>query len=336
MRPLLSVLIPTFNRAIFLEGLLIDLERQLCAQEAALGVEILISDNASTDNTSQVLQKFYARNPAWRIFQHSVNLGPDANMIHLIVESQGSYRWIIGDDDRPFPGLIGHILKLLRSDRPSLIYLPSLWRPNISDIHPEPINILSSRKLNNLNCARELHIWTTFLSSWVFSADQLFAGLSSIKLISSGQGSFFVQLGWILPLLTCPQSHIVIVESPAILATSGNTGGYAILRSFLINYPRLVSQYTRGFPRIRLALIGMALRSYMPSLIAAVRVGKTYSNADDTAGLFAKSIKLLWYFPSYWLLCLPALFLPVVLIKYPLYARSVIKKILQSPRSLPK
>lgn len=316
MRPLLSVLIPTFNRAIFLEGLLIDLERQLCAQEAALGVEILISDNASTDNTSQVLQKFYARNPAWRIIQHSVNLGPDANMIHLIVESQGSYRWIIGDDDRPFPGLIRHLLKLLRGDSPSLIYLPSLWAPDISAIHPEPINSLSCRQSSSLNCARELHIWTTFLSSWIFSADQLFAGLSTIQSISSGQGSFFVQLGWILPLLTCPQSRIFILDQPCILATSGNTGGYAILSSFLVNYPRLVISHTPGFIRMRLALIGRPLKYYIPKLILSVRLGEMYRDAGQVAGLFSHCVKLLWYYPSFWLLCIPSFFIPLKVVRF--------------------
>ena len=326
MKPLLSILVPTFNRACFLEGLLLELESQLCGQYPSLDAEVLIGNNASTDNTARVLQEFSERNPGWQIIKHGANLGPDANIMALITESRGSYRWIIGDDDRPFPGVIAHILKVLRSDSPSLIYLPSLWHPDISSIQPDPINNLRYRLSSNLNCARELHIWTTFLSSWIFSADQLLAGLSNIQLISSGQGTFFIQLGWILPLLTCPQSRILIVENTAILATSGNTGGYAILRSFLVGYPRLVCRYTRGFFRIRFALIGMALRSYLPSLIAAVRVGKTYSNAGDTAGIFANSIKLLWYYPSYWLLCLPALFLPAGLIKYPLYARSVIRK----------
>ena len=123
MKPLLSILVPTYNRASFLERLLLELERQTGTQDSALEVEILIGNNASTDNTSRLLQQFQGRNPKWKIIQNSANLGPDANMVHLIAEARGSYRWIIGDDDCPFPGLIVHILKLLRSDRPSLIYL---------------------------------------------------------------------------------------------------------------------------------------------------------------------------------------------------------------------
>ena len=123
MNPLLSILVPTFNRVSFLEGLLLELESQLCGQDPSLDAEVLIGNNASTDKTSCLLQQFYGRNSEWRVIQHSANLGPNANILHLIAESHGSYRWIIGDDDCPFPGLIGHILKLLRSDRPSLIYL---------------------------------------------------------------------------------------------------------------------------------------------------------------------------------------------------------------------
>ena len=119
------------------------------------------------------------------------------------------------------------------------------------------------------------------------------------------------QLGWILPLLVAPSSCIIVLENPCILATSGNTGGYSILKVFLANYPRLVHLYTRGNQAIRQALIGPSLKSFMPSLVLEVRQGKTYHQPGDISGVFKTSLPYLWYQPLYWFLCVPALFLPV-------------------------
>ena len=334
MGTVLSILIPTSNRVSFLERLLLELESQLSSAPADRDVEVIVGDNASVDSTQMVLKAFSARNLDWTTIRHASNLGADANILSLLSRARGKHIWIIGDDDLPCHGLIQHLLRLLRIRSPSLLYLPSLWSSNVSDIHMDPIDSLRYRQVSNLSCARELHIWTTFLSSWIFNADQLFDGLSSIPLISSGRGSFFIQLGWILPLLVLPQSTIYIAKDPGILATSGNTGGYAILRTFIVNYPSLVCKYTGSSTGIRLALIGKALRAFIPSLIVSVRLGKTYPNAGDTAGIFSNSLRYLWYFPSFWLLCLPALLLPVELIRLILSSFSVVKRGFQKLRKL--
>jgi glycosyltransferase involved in cell wall biosynthesis len=334
MKPILSILVPTFNRACYLERLLSEVEIQLNDCHIQGDVEVLVADNASGDLTSQVLDKFSRRNATWKTFKNSTNIGADANMLKLLAESHGSYRWIIGDDDLPAPGVLSYILNLITSLAPSLIYLPSAWHPDISTIKLDPVSKYNYQSLSSLKAAEDLHIWITFISSWVFSADQLFSGLSTMELIAAAQGTYFIQLGWILPLMNCPQSTILTARTPAILATSGNTGGYAILRVFIVNYPSLVCKYTSSFTRIRLALIGKALRSYMPRLIVSVRLGKAYRNWSDTAGIFSDSLKFLWYYPSFWLLCLPALFIPVKLIQFIHSLLSVSKQNVQKYRKL--
>ena len=55
-RPLLSITIPTWNRAPILEIALSQLLPQLI--EFKDSIELIISDNCSTDNTSEVINKF--------------------------------------------------------------------------------------------------------------------------------------------------------------------------------------------------------------------------------------------------------------------------------------
>ena len=80
-------------------------------------VEVLVSDNASTDNTAAVvkaeiekglLNLVYYRNP--------VNLGFDGNIFEIYRRAQGQYVWFMGDDDHIEPGgikaLVGHLLRV--------------------------------------------------------------------------------------------------------------------------------------------------------------------------------------------------------------------------------
>jgi glycosyltransferase involved in cell wall biosynthesis len=316
MRPILSILVPTFNRASFVERLLSEIEIQLHECERGTHVEVAIGDNASDDATCHILASFSERNTRWKIFQNTSNLGAEGNILNLLAETHGKYRWIIGDDDLPAPGLLSYILGTVLSQSPSLIYLPSAWSPDILSLKTNPALQYGYHSLSSLTVARKLNIWVTFLSAWVFNSDQLFTGLSTMELISVGQGSSFIQLGWILPLLTCPQSRIFTLNQPCILATSGNTGGYAILSSFLVNYPRLVISHTTGLFRMRLALIGRPLRNYIPKLILSVRLGKTYRDSGQDAEVFSHCVKLLWYFPSFWLLCIPSFFIPLKLVRF--------------------
>ena len=54
MNKLLSICIPTYNRAQFLPALLESIITQINGHEDK--VEIIVSDNASTDNTKQITQ----------------------------------------------------------------------------------------------------------------------------------------------------------------------------------------------------------------------------------------------------------------------------------------
>ena len=54
-QPLLSICIPTYNRAEYLEGALKNIVTDSAFDSR---VEVIISDNASTDNTQEVGKKY--------------------------------------------------------------------------------------------------------------------------------------------------------------------------------------------------------------------------------------------------------------------------------------
>jgi glycosyltransferase involved in cell wall biosynthesis len=315
MKPLLSILIPTFNRAEYLDRLLCELASQINSSGLCEIIEVVIGNNSSVDNTSIVISSHLSSNTFFSCVTQSSNIGAELNILSLFDSSCGNFRWIIGDDDLPRPGLVNHVVNLLQINSPSLLYLPSKWATDISVFNLGSIEDLVFSYSSRLKSANDLHIWVTFISSWVFNAEQFFSMFEDLHHLSELIGSNLLPIGWILPLLIQPKSRILIVEQPCILATSGNTGGYAVLQTFMINYPKIVHSYTKSSPLIRAALIGNALRSYLPFLIVSVRRGSGFSDAGDCVAIFPSSLKLLWAYPSYWFFCIPALFLPLSLIK---------------------
>ncbi len=103
----LSICIPTYNRVDYLEELLASLTRQCDIP----GVEICISDNASSDGTERFMRGVLkSGNSTVRYIRQSVNIGLDNNMLAVVSMAQGRYIYPLGDDDMLPPGAVDIIL----------------------------------------------------------------------------------------------------------------------------------------------------------------------------------------------------------------------------------
>lgn len=104
----LSICIPTYNRAAFLGEALDSVIRQATDE-----VEIVVSDNASTDNTEALVREFQARFPRIRYHKNPENLGADRNFLKVVELGEGEYCWLLGSDDALAEGAIAAMLPLL-------------------------------------------------------------------------------------------------------------------------------------------------------------------------------------------------------------------------------
>lgn len=93
---ILSICIPTCNRARYLENLLADLVR--CMGSLQYSCEILIGDNFSTDETQNVVRSYANRLPI-RYFRRPENLGILNNLGLLYDAAKGKYCVYLADDD---------------------------------------------------------------------------------------------------------------------------------------------------------------------------------------------------------------------------------------------
>ena len=111
-RSLLSVCIPTCNRAAYLDQCL----AALTPQASALRVPILISDNASTDSTPTIIETYQAAHPEIKVIRQERNVGYDLNHKAVIGMAESEFAWLLGDDDVVFEAALGKVLEALTAD----------------------------------------------------------------------------------------------------------------------------------------------------------------------------------------------------------------------------
>ena len=111
----LSICIPTYNRIRYLKELL----PAILDQADAESVEVVVSDNASTDGTADYLRSLL--NPCLRWWTNETNIGGDRNFLKCVAEAKGEYVWLFGDDDIMPAGAVGRVLDFLRQHNPALL-----------------------------------------------------------------------------------------------------------------------------------------------------------------------------------------------------------------------
>jgi abequosyltransferase len=114
---LLTIAIPSFNRSSLLENQLAWLAQAIQGCEA--DCEILVSDNCSTDNTSDIVRKWQAACPdvSFKSHRNSENIGVMRNIAYCLQNATSEYVWVIGDDDDIRPDTLRYVVDSLKKDR---------------------------------------------------------------------------------------------------------------------------------------------------------------------------------------------------------------------------
>ncbi|WP_264063333.1 glycosyltransferase family 2 protein [Mycobacterium montefiorense] len=92
----ISIGIPVYNGEASLEQALRSIDSQ-----SFHDYEVIISDNASTDNTAQICREMAAINPRVKYFRQENNIGAAANFKFVLDKAVGEYfHWLAADDTR--------------------------------------------------------------------------------------------------------------------------------------------------------------------------------------------------------------------------------------------
>jgi abequosyltransferase len=297
---LLTIAIPTYNRVDSLRLLLQTLRTELEGLDGI--VRVMVSDNASTDATPQLLEEMRVRWPALVARSNPHNIGPELNFCECLDRIDSRYFWILGDDDLPKTGVIRRLSALLSGESPDLLYMQSEWvNPVTGPEQGAPVAELHWESLSRSAFARRVHVWCTFISGMVVNREHLMSALNENS-IREHSGTSLVQLGWVFPVLRTGTKFLFVSDS-CVLATKDNTGGYALLTVFGSNFARIVRKAFRGQPHIANLLISRNMSRYLPGLIwgARSKAGTTFVKENPWPELR----KELGMKPLFWLLLLP-------------------------------
>ncbi|WP_298960278.1 glycosyltransferase family 2 protein [uncultured Methylobacterium sp.] len=142
--PTFTIAIPTFNRAHHLRACLASALAQTCPD-----FEVVVSDNASTDATPEVLAAY--DDPRLRILRQPHNIGLISNWNACLRAARGAYIVILSDDDAAAPDFLARCAALIASHPgiPIVVGLSDLHAQAFGRTHPAR----RSRRLRTGVCA---------------------------------------------------------------------------------------------------------------------------------------------------------------------------------------
>jgi glycosyltransferase involved in cell wall biosynthesis len=109
--PLVSIGLPVFNGEPYLRAAIDSLLAQTLTD-----LELIISDNASTDGTADICREYAARDARVRYVRNDTNIGLNRNCNQVIRMSVGQYFKLAASDDICHPDLVRRCVEVLNDD----------------------------------------------------------------------------------------------------------------------------------------------------------------------------------------------------------------------------
>jgi glycosyltransferase involved in cell wall biosynthesis len=173
-QPLLTIGIPTWNRSRELQQCIQIIASQIDA--VSEDVEIFVSDNASDDETAEMLCGLASKIKYLRYSRNESNIGPDLNFLKVFKEASGKYLWLFSDDDFVVDGAVAEMLRIIRSYEPAHIstnFLLCDGNKTIADVQPQK-RFLVEEDLLHADINKTFMVrnhWISFISCNVFRRD---------------------------------------------------------------------------------------------------------------------------------------------------------------------
>ena len=228
-KPLLSICIPTYNRAEYLAK---SLDSLICLPEFNTSeVEVVISDNASTDNTQEIVKIYTDRYNTIHYYRNEENI-KDKNFPTSIVHANGKFRKLCNDtliysDD--YLSYLLYNIKIYQKDRPFLFF---------------PNHNLGKKQKDQYECTdindflRITSFYITWIGSFGFWEDEL----SLVDDWFAGGETSLWQTKVLLDILSIKSNSVVLNKRKVLVQNVKKRDvSYGVYNVFYKNYLKLIN-----------------------------------------------------------------------------------------------
>ncbi len=253
---ILSLCFPTYNRGWCMKE---QIERlKSCPRETLDKMEIIVSDNCSTDDTQQIVESAIESGFQCRYIRNETNLGMDGNFVSCFRKAQGRYVWLLGDDDFVIIETLCEIVQKLNASQ----------EYGLMHLYAKPENHLSGFvEYTNLdNCLKEISYNITFISANIVNTRYV-----QMVDFDKYMGTWFTLMPVYINALLGEQQNIVFYKS----AFDGGfdkkrNGGYNYFEVFVRNYQEIWIEYYRD-RKISLSQFNFLKKDIWPIIFGYIR-----------------------------------------------------------------
>lgn len=320
MAVILSICIPTYNRSECLKECLSSVLASAAGRER--DIEIVISDNASTDGTVDVIRAFQNMHPWIRCHRNGQNVGGDRNIYAVAAMGTGEYIWVFGDDDKMEPEAIARVLEQIKSGYGLVICNYSVWDKSFSfKKKNDGLHIGKDRAFEDQNeLLKRFNLHLGYISSVVINRAMFFK-------LTYDEYWTFIDYGF--PFMYAVYAGVarkdcraMYISAPIVCNRSGNSGNYdwckyIVVGSSLIFDALLDEGYTKY------ATLHAKHKVFTDFVIPNMIYLKLRDDYDPIRvfGLMFQYYKKDWLF---WISCVPVWLIPSFLIRL---ARNTVRAI---------
>jgi abequosyltransferase len=303
--PILTIAIPTYNRSAFLKRSLQYLYEQ---KNDLANVELIISDNASADNTSEVVAEFQSLGLNIRYIRNPENKGADLNIVQCYTSAKGKYVLTLGDDDYFVANAVGKIVKMLSAGDYGVVYINSNNSAERANTSTTELSYTTYDR--PVEFVKKVNYYITFISGNIVNRANLDEE-NLLKYVNSN----VVQVAYILDSIFKAPTNAYI-NDVLLIAEPDNSGGYNLFKIFGENFNNVISGLrirAEEVARVKKIINNKLLASFFPQYILKLKLNKKHAFVDANPVTMLKPLYA--GYTKFWLFCYPIYILPNTLAK---------------------
>ena len=309
--PLLSLYIPTYNRAALLCQSLRAILSQI-TPEMTSQVEVVVLDNASPDDTPAAVAKVqsdFAHIPV-RYIRRPENIGCDANFTDAPNQTHGRFVYMISDDDILLPGAVAQLLELI-CKYPHFDAFCLNVRQFREDPHEEGGSLAYALEADKIVSGRDealvlLKTHLIFLSCIAFRRENVLGKeYSKRRATNMGQSYMFLDA-------LAPGRGLYAARLPYLAQRADRAEGYNFFRVYVTNFHQMMQHARRlGYSK---AAVRQVLDRTLEFVFHFVQIFKFQGRYDQLQPNFPDAVlRLLRAYPFHrlvWLRIIPRILTP--------------------------